>query len=167
MIMQIPDSILDDEKNGAKQAFKNRPMALYLIELGLGVLRGQRRRQRRLEIKAEAPRPEKQEATADNPRPFAHFSASGKAKMSEMTNEWLGTNGWYIGKRNLLEFTRSELLIEIDREYRQGNGHLNNARWYEALVEPMKNDNQTIGDFWRRYKGPRPSPPEKGVQPAA
>jgi hypothetical protein len=162
MDMQVPDTILDEE-DGVELAYKNKNLAFYLIELGLNVLRGRRRRQRRLEIKAEAPKPEKQAATRTNPRPFAKFSDKGKTKMSQMTNEWLGATGWHIGKRDLLDFTRGELLLEIDKEYRRGNGHLDNARWYEALVEPMKSNDQTIGDFWRRYKGTRPMPPERAA----
>jgi glycosyltransferase involved in cell wall biosynthesis len=116
-----------------------------------------------LEIKAEAPKPEIQSPTRGNPSPYARFSDNAKTKMSQMTDEWLGASGWYIGNRNLLDFTKSELLVEIDRERRQGDGHYDNMHWYEALVEPMKNDNQTIGDFWRRYKGARPIPPRKAA----
>jgi hypothetical protein len=164
-IFDIPDDILEDRVNGAKKVYRDKPLALAVITYGLSKLRSKRKQERRREIKAEL-QPEVLPPNKDHPRPYAKFSDHAKNTMSKLTTEYLGVlSGWHIGKRSLGEFTRPELLDQIASERRAGNGHFANANWYEALIEPMKRDDQTVLDFWRKYKGPQPTPPDTRPSP--
>lgn len=168
---EIPDDVLDDEETGAERVYRSRKMALYVIGVGLSKLRHERRRLSKLRLKAELPatteRVSAPSGDGKTSRPYATFSEEGAKKMRSMTEEWLGSNGWFIGSRNLMEFTRDELRVEVDREHRSRDGHEANAKFYEALIAPMKNGDQTIGDFWLKRKGPRPEPPSPTRRAAA
>lgn len=150
MLMPEPIQLILDRVGGdidlaAEEIYSgSKPLAIYLIILGLNKLRSRQRQQRRTELRREI-RPQYVRGSATG---SIQFSRKTKIRLFKQAEELLGENGWNLGEVGfLVNLTKEALLDQAWRERQSAKGHLRNAQWYEALAEPLQ-PGQIVRDYW-------------------
>jgi hypothetical protein len=146
--------IIEDDCNGninvAASKIFNTPKhdddSLYLISLGLARLVSKKRANRRREFKREL-----QPKFNIRGKKTLHynFSAATKAKLLQQTQDLFGVDGWNIGKLNIGDATKEDLLKFAEKEARSAYGNLVNEKIYRALAEPLQSG-QTARSHWTK-----------------
>ena len=121
-----------------------KPLAIYVITVGLDKLKARRRATNRREIRREVKPEFKQGKTYGS----VVLTPQAKKRLSDSAQRLFGKDGWDIGDLNIGYFTREDLLAQASKERASAKGHIRNARFYEALAEPMK-PGQIVKDYWK------------------
>jgi len=125
-----------------------RPLALYVLHVGLEYLASRRRATTRRNM----------EDTFVNPK-FVHrpgavygsvkLSPGHVRKLKQATSDLFLT--WCIGDTKLGDATKEFLVNEAQHERKTSKGHLRRAVFYEKLAEPMKSG-QKVREYWQAAK---------------
>lgn len=124
-----------------------KPLAMYVISVGLEHIKARHRATNRREIRREVQPQFTQGKTVGS----VVLTKQAKKRISDNTQRLFGKDGWDIGDLNIGSFTRESLLDQAARERSSAKGHIRNARFYEALAEPMK-PGQLVKDYWKQEK---------------
>ncbi len=143
-IQQILDSVDGDLDLASENIYEGpKPVAIYVIQVGLDHLKAKRRAIRRRELKREI-QPEFRPGRTTG---SVEFTPKFKRRLLENTQKLFGKDGWDIGDINLGNFTKEGLLLQAASERRSATGMIRNAQFYETLAEPLQ-PGQLVRDHW-------------------
>ncbi len=139
------DAANGDIQIAAEAIYKGpKPLAVYAISVGLDKIKSRRRAANRREIRREV----KPEFKAGKTFGSVVLTPQSKKRLTDGAQRLFGKDGWDIGDLNIGYFTREDLLAQASKERASAKGHVRNARFYEALAEPMK-PGQLVKDYWK------------------
>jgi hypothetical protein len=152
------------EKYGEKadgHIYKDKPLAMFVINVGIDTIKSRDRRRARREIKSDI-NPEFEQ----NPNSSSVYAV----RFNKETIERIQGYGdrlmedWCIGGLVLGDLTKEELIEEAEREELSGRGHLINAKIYRALAEPLVSE-QKMRSYWTKEKASEVAAASVGEQP--
>lgn len=121
-----------------------KPIALYVISIGIEHLKARQRATNRREIRREV----QPEFKAGRTSGSVVLTPQAKKRLTASTQRLFGKDGWDIGDLNIGNFTKEGLLDLAAKERASAKGNIRNARFYEALAEPLK-PGQIARDHWK------------------
>ena len=143
-IHKILDKVDDDAELAAEEAYNaSKKVVVEVLRIGMATIAGKRRRLNRRQFKRDIV--PKYQRTAKGGQ---EFTASTKKKLASLAQKLFGPEGWKIGRIFLIDFTKEQLLAQVDSERLAAQGHEDNADFYEALAEPMKSG-QKVRGVWK------------------
>lgn len=137
----------DGDIGAAASAIYNgsKPLALYVISVGLEHLKARRRATRRRELRAVV----QPQFVPGKTVGSIVLTPQAKKRIEANTRDLFGKDGWNIGDINIGSLTKEDLLAQALKERGSAKGHLRNAKFYEALAEPME-PGQIVKDYWKQ-----------------
>lgn len=149
--MELRRKVLDvldrtrSRQAAARAIYKDRPLALYAIEIGLMRIASDRRKIQHRNIKRAILEPEEARSDGFIPRVLS------RKTIERMTKRHLNqVLAWRIGSLDIFHATKADMLSEAAKERVGAKGKILNALIYEALAKPM-NDTQTGGQYYRSF----------------
>jgi hypothetical protein len=140
-----------DYERLAEKAWRSGDQELieYVLKVGFAKIDAYRRRKSRQYIKENVIR---SEFFSDSPLPKVKIKLpeAFRARHIQRTFENI-MSSWKIGGVELGKCTKEKLLSQAKNERAAGQGHIENAVWYERLAAPM-NDRETVAGHWKDGK---------------